>query len=498
MTLELGGTPKCKSLMARAMGIICIATAFVGCSPQQQMHVNNADLVIENVTVIDALEGERAGMDVILIAEKIHSIKPHQSNLDYVDAAIIDGTDRYLIPGLWDAHVHLTYTEGLDHEVFFPLAIAHGVTSLRDTGGHLDKLAPAQAAAAADPLSPDLYISGPLVDGPLRVYAGQTPFNPDISVGVASPLEAERMVDELAEAGVHFIKAYEMLSEPTFRALVARAKERGLPVAAHAPLSMTASDAALSGADDLQHLRNLELSCPPNADDLRAARRRMLAENDAPDPAALRSNIHRAQRAAAIASLEPEPCEDLISILTETRTIQTPTLMITRFLTHGAYANAEYRKTFDLVPSEIGNGWKARSMSFIKPSTDEDVLAHDAFMQSILPRLADAGVPIMAGTDAPIGFLTPGASLHYELYLLVEAGLTPLQALKAATMTPAMFFGLENDMGAVQQGMIADLVLLNENPLMDIRNVAAIELVVKNGRTIGREQLDELLTANAG
>ena len=372
------------------------------CSARKQEQSPVADLVIKNVTIIDAIEGERSGMDVTLVADRIHKISPTNTISPPIDAVTIDGSGKYLIPGLWDAHVHLTFTEGLGHDVFFPLAIAHGVTSLRDTGGHLDKLAPARTAAAADPLSPDLYISGPLVDGPLRVYAGQTPFHPDISVGVASPDGAERMVDDLADAGVDFIKAYEMLPEPTFRALVTRAKERGLPVAAHAPLSMTASDAALLGANDLQHMRNLELSCPGDADDLRSARREMLEENDAPHPAALRSNIHKAQRAAAIASLDPESCDELIEILAETAAIQTPTLMISRFRTHGAYGNAAYRETFDLLPKTIAEGWKAQSLGFAEPSTDPDILAHDVWRQAMLPRLYAAGVPIMAGMPCEI------------------------------------------------------------------------------------------------
>ena len=477
------------------LSVLLLALALGACGTHESPQSLRVDTIIENVTVIDAAEGVRANMDVALHDGKIARVSAHGAHTLPDTVTRIEATGKYLIPGLWDAHVHLTYTEGLDHTTFFPLAIAHGVTSLRDTGGHLDKLAPARAAAKTDPLAPDLYISGPLIDGALRVYAGQSPFNPDISVGAATAADAERIVDELAAAGVDFVKAYEMLSEDAFKALAARADSHGLPVAAHVPLSMTAGDAARAGADDMQHLRNLEFSCASDIATLLAERLDMLAENDADHPGLLRQNIHAAQRPVTIADLQPEACNEIIATLAEHKVFQTPTLTVSRFATHGMYSDETYTASFDYVPEEVGNGWKERHLRYADPSTDEIILQFDDWFQSMLPRLAEAGVPILAGTDAPIVFLTPGASLHQELFLLVEAGLTPLQALEAATSAPATFFGIENETGSIRAGLTADLVLLTADPLEDIRNIAKIEMVIKDGELITRRTLDALLLA---
>lgn len=448
---------------------------------------------IENVTLIDGLHAPQSDMTIIIIDDKIHSVsKAPIGALKAETITKIDGAGKYLIPGLWDAHIHLTYTDGLDHTTFFPLSIAHGVTSLRDIGGHLDKLADARVLSAADDKQPNLYVSGPLIDGPEPVYAGQSAFNPNLAVGVGSIEEAEAQVDKLAAQGVDFLKAYEMLSPESFKAVITRAKTHGLKVAAHPPLSMTALEAAEAGASDFQHLRNLELACARNAGELQSERIKMLAANETADASKLRSAIHKAQRAKALANQSDENCDELIKTLAQNNVFQTPTFTINRFLTKPVFGNASFRETFKLVPPSIGKGWEVRSSRLLHNQADDAAKAFDDWAMSMIPRLNQAGVPIMAGTDAPIGFLTPGASLHEELVFLVEAGLSPQQALKAATYTPATFFGLEKTTGTIANGMTADLVLLNANPLDDIRNVAKIETVIKHGYIIDRAELDRL------
>jgi len=477
---------------AKSIIALSLILMLVACAPKLE---NNSPItVIENATLIDAQNGLRKNMDVILQGDTIESVG--QNLTDEIEASIvtlIDGTGKFLIPGLWDAHVHLTYTPGLDHETFFPLSIAHGVTSLRDTGGHLNLLAPAQAAAKADDTSPDLYISGPLIDGTLRVYDGQRPSNPDISIGAATPEDGIKIVDQLVDAGVDFIKAYEMLDSETFGAITERAKFHGLPVSAHSPLSMTAQEASNSGVGDMQHLRNLEMSCAENIDGLKLERQTMIAQNSADHPSVLRRSIHSSQRLSSVQSEDPETCNTLISILAKNNTIQTPTLTITRFLTKPVFSDLEYRKSFDLVPTKIAEGWKKRSAPFMEMNPDKNAILYDAWVMGMIKRLLEAGVPIMAGTDAPIGFLTPGASLHEELFMLVDAGLSPLDAIEAATVTPARFFGLENQMGNISPGMKADLVLLNANPLDDIRNISSVDSVIKNGHLLDRKKLNVLL-----
>lgn len=458
---------------------------------------NNAEkkaTAILNVAAIDAVNGVRESIGVLILdgggIAMVGNIEAGDfGGIKRDNLTIIDGSGKYLIPGLWDAHVHLSYTPGLDHETFFPLSIAHGVTSLRDTGGHLSLLAPARAAARLDPCSPDLYVSGPLLDGENRVYDGHSKSFPDLSVGLATPQQAREKVDELAAAGVDFVKAYEMLKPDVFAAIIDQASKHNLPIAAHTPLSMTASQAAMTGASDMQHLRNLELSCTSDTSGLLGKRQELLKSNQAPTAGALRSDIHKQQRASAIADQNDVACNELINTLHENNVYQTPTLTIARFMTRRLYAEQYWQDTFKLVPPAIGEGWLARATKLSESQPDQAAMAFDAWVISMVSRLQSSNVPIMAGTDAPIGYLTPGASLHQELMLLVDAGLTPMQALQAATLTPAEFFGLANQQGSIDAGMKADLVLLNANPLEDIRNTQSIEAVIKNGHYLNQKEL---------
>ena len=418
---------------------------------------------------------------------------PHQRR-SCARGRVIDGTGKYIIPGLWDAHVHLAYDPDIDHTVFYPLALAHGVTYLRDTGGRLEKLATARAIASGKALAPDLYVSGPLVDGPKRVYAGQSAGFPDLSIGIDTPEQAVQEVDFLASQGVHFIKAYEMLTPDVFRAVIKRANHHGLPVTGHSPLSMTALQAIEAGIADMQHLRNLEMDCVANPGKYLRERKAIMAADKAEFGGKLRSSLHRLQRGPAVEQKNDGTCAALIARMKEKGVSQTPTLTISRFLSRRLFAEKRWQDTFALMPKSVASSWTERAQRISSGAPTKRDIAYDQWLMTMVGDLNAAGVPILAGTDAPIGFLTPGASLHEELAMLVEAGLAPLDAIRAATVAPAVFLGLEDEQGTIALGMKADLVLLNANPLSDIRNSLAINGVVKDGQFLDRTMLDRLET----
>lgn len=457
---------------------------------------SNSLIVIKNIAAIDARHGLRTGVDVVLRAGKIHAVGENIAAIlrksDFENFNLIDGTNKFLIPGLWDAHVHLTYDARIDHRTFFPLALAYGVTSLRDIGGQLNLLAEARRTAIQEPLTPDLYVSGPLIDGQRNVYDGHSPAYPELSVRAASAVDAMRQVDRLAAAKVDFIKAYEMLSPDVLAAVVAQADKHGLKVSAHSPLLMGARKVATSGVDDLQHLRNLELDCVSHPDMLLSKRRNLFAESTDIHGSQLRSLIHRMQRPKAVNNQDKTQCDKLIALLTENMVYQTPTLVVTTFSGYRLFARHGWRQNYALMPESVAIEWtqKATSLSSAQPA--QTSLDYYAWALSMTGMLQRAGVPIMSGSDAPIGFLTPGASLHEELVLLVRAGLSPIEALAAATVTPARFFGLQDKMGLIAPGMKADLVVLRGNPLDHIENTSSVDAVFKNGIYLDRAKLDEL------
>jgi imidazolonepropionase-like amidohydrolase len=436
---------------------------------------------IENVTVIDAVSGARASQTVVIRGDEIVAVTDAGSVPDV--ERVIDGSGRFLIPGLWDMHVHLTYDDALT-AAMPGLFLQWGVTSVRDTGGLLDELLPVvQAMRTGGAIAPRVFFAGPLLDGERVVYDGNG--RPEIGIANATVEAASANVAVLAEAGVDFVKIYELVAPEVFEAVVAAAEERGLPVAAHVPLSMRARFVA-PRVNSMEHLRNVELDCAAGALQLLSIRRDVLADDSEEAGATLRAGMHALQRLPAIAAYDAVECDQVLATMTST--IQVPTLRLNAFPLRPPFARDDWFSALDAAPSGLAATWRAAGEAWrADPPAQDTTFA--AWSLRLVGWMHERGVPIGAGTDTPINYSLPGYALHSELEMLVRAGLPPLEAIRAATIRPAEFFGLEARMGTIAPGMRADLVLLTADPLADISNTRRIEAVVTRGRLLMGDSL---------
>lgn len=434
-------------------------------------------IAFENVTVVDAVGGARENQRVVVEGDRIVSVAAMAE--PYTPAAeIIDGNGRVLIPGLWDMHVHFLYDDALT-DVMPSLFLRHGITSVRDTGGDLARMvALRERLESSESPAPRLYFSGPLLDGQFVVYDGGDPGRPTLGTSVPNVEAARQQVRDLEAAGADFIKIYELVDPEVFEALAAEARSLDLPIASHVPLMMTA-DAAGPLTDSMEHLRNIELACATNWQEMLDERQSRIREFVEGRGFELRSALHSLQRLPAVAAYDEARCDAVLNALRDT--IQVPTLRLNASRMVRRFDQPDWAPALAMLPDEVQQRWQAQvdQQSEGGPPADNTFAEWSLFLTG---RLKAQGVPIGAGTDTPIGLGIPGYSLHTELELLVESGLTPLEALHAATVQPARFFGLEGETGQVEVGMWADLVLLDGNPLEDIRNTRRIEGVMSRGR----------------
>lgn len=456
------------------MKVLSLVLALISLSACTKTPV--ADLRITNVGVIDAADGLRELTTVVVNDGVITYVGP----IDNAPVATIeiDGRDRFLIPGLWDMHVHLTYDDRFT-ETMPETFVRYGITSVRDTGGLLDKLKPVIAEMRAPgAIAPRVKFSGPLLDGGIVVYDGQSV--PEIGVSNQDAESARAQVAALAAEGVDFLKIYEMVSPDVFRAIVDAAEVHQLPIAAHVPLSMRAREAGPS-VDSLEHLRNIELDCAEDAADLATERQSMLGNPDNLPGIQLRSNIHSAQRDRAMAAFDASQCNSVIEQLSAT--IQVPTLRLNAINHFLPFNRDDWSDALATLPDDVREAWR-EPPKYLVENVDQSFVRSGTFSLSMVEALSKAGVPIGAGTDTPIFYAVPGYSLHNELEILVAAGLSTQQALASATTVPASFFGIEQQIGRIQHGMLADLVLLRDNPLEDIRATKTIEHVILRGALV--------------
>ena len=446
-----------------------------------QLFSLEAGIVIENITLIDAKNGIRKGQTVSIENGVIQSIG--SAKLDMGNSKIIDGEGKYLIPGLWDAHVHLTFIPEIDHETHFKLYLKNGVTSIRDTGAILSKLQPSLNFIEENPnTTPRLFYAGPLIDGADRVYKGMEPGFPNLSIGIDETTNIPEVVDGLLKEGVTFLKSYEMLTRETYLELLKVASQNGLRVTGHVPLSIDLEEAIEAGLGGMQHVRNMDLACAKDADNLLDDRQVSLENEASIAGSALRTHIHSSQRYYAIDNTDDERCLRIIMKLSEYGVFQTPTLTINTFDSRRFYADPKWRETYQELPEAAEKDWMQGSLKLADIDVTENAKKFDAWSLSLVNKMHQEGVKIIAGTDTPIGYLTPGYSLHKELELLSEAGLSNMDVLRSATITPAEFFGMESQMGTIEVGKLADLVILDKNPLTSISNTQSIHRVIVKGR----------------
>jgi len=446
-----------------------------------QLFSVEAGIVIENITLIDAKNGTRTNQTVSIENGVIQSIGSAKLAMD--NSQIIDGEGKYLIPGLWDAHVHLTFIPEIDHETHFKLYLKNGVTSIRDTGAILSKLQPSLNFIEENPnTTPRLFYAGPLIDGADRVYKGMEPGFPNLSIGIDETTNIPEVVDGLLKEGVTFLKSYEMLTRETYLELLKVAGQNGLRVTGHVPLSIDLEEAIEAGLGGMQHVRNMDLACAKDADNLLNDRQVSLENEASIAGSALRTHIHSSQRYYAIDNTDDERCLRIIMKLSEYGVFQTPTLTINTFDSRRFYADPKWRETYQELPEAAEKDWMQGSLNLADIDVTENAKKFDAWSLSLVNKMHQEGVKIIAGTDTPIGYLTPGYSLHKELELLSEAGLSNMDVLRSATITPAEFFGMESQMGTIEVGKLADLVILDKNPLTSISNTQSIHRVIVKGQ----------------
>lgn len=451
-----------------------LITVVIGCATVTLPPVQG--IAIEHVTLIDGVNPPRRDQRVIIQGDRIVSITPMSARVPSA-TEVIDATGKYLIPGLWDMHVHFLYEEALTLEMA-DLFLRYGITSVRDTGGDLALItALRRGLQMREVPAPRVFLSGPLLDGRFVVYDGSDPGQPPLGTGVPDIETARQTVQSLKAAGADFIKIYELVDPAVFDALVSEANLLGLPIAAHVPLMMTA-DRAGPAVDSMEHLRNIELACAADWQRLLTERQAQINGFAEGRGFELRRDLHAAQRLPAIATYDETRCNSVLDTLTDT--VQVPTLRLNTVAVVRPFEADDWPAALAGLPPDTRQDWQARAEQMSLAATDVDPAFSD-WSLFLISRLKARGVPIAAGTDTPIGLGIPGYSLHEELELLVRAGLTAREALYAATVEPARFFGRHNEMGRIEPGMLADLVLLDADPLADIRNTRAIDRVMAAG-----------------
>jgi imidazolonepropionase-like amidohydrolase len=451
---------------------LCLALAAALGSTQAR--ASSSTLAITHVRVIDATgTPPQSDMTVIIRDQRIVKLGTSDATQVPADARIVDAHGKFLIPGLWDMHVHEVFGDWLprNEKVVPPLFVANGITGVRDMGGDLDVLKEWRAQIAAGRLlGPRMYIAGPMLDGPVPRFPSSAP--------VANASDARRVVDDLKARGVDFIKIQSLIPRDGYFAAAEEAKKVGLTFVGHVPDAVRASEASNAGQKSIEHFTGIFEGCSTIEDQL----------------------INKGPRGPGsnVSTYDPARAKALIALMARNRTWQVPTLVWER----GQWLVDDIDKSHDPLTKYAPAAWKDRTWPMfvhdIMKYMDTDPLpVRKRFFQMELDMtlaMFRAGVPFMAGTDTAAGVhVFPGFSLHQELALFVQAGLTPMQALQTATRNPAEFMGRLDDLGTVAQGKLADLVLLDANPLDNIANTRRIRAVVLAGRYFDRTDLDRML-----
>jgi hypothetical protein len=411
-------------------------------------------------------------MTVVITGDRISAIGNSASTPMPAGAKVVDATGKFLIPGLWDMHVHWYTRDTLS------LFTANGVTGVRQMFGNSDLLRWRDEIAKGSLLGPRMVVASPIIDGPEPVWPN--------SISVRNEEEGRKAVRRVKQWGADFVKVYGLLPRDAYFGIADEAKQQGLPFAGHVPYSVSPAEASEAGQKSIEHLTGILIGCSAKETELRDEL--VKAKSPAERP--------RVQM-TALETYDEKKAASLFARFVKNHTWQCPTLTVLRSNAYIGDENFRRDGRLKYIPRRLQQRWSVR---LADRNEDNNAGAKKIFHKDleIVGAMRKAGVSILAGTDTGNPFCFPGFSLHEELALLVIAGLTPLEALRSATLNPAEFFGLDKTLGTIDVGKIADLVLLDASPLQDIRNTQRINTVISNGRLLDRKALDKMLADAQG
>jgi imidazolonepropionase-like amidohydrolase len=436
---------------------------------------NSQYLYIHDVTVVDVTGGPvqphrsvivRGNRIIGVVANEVVDKAPDKSG------PVIDGRGKFLIPGLWDMHVHMVFGDWFPRakEITLPLFIANGITGVRDMGGELEVLERWRQETVTDAMiGPRIVMAGPMLDGPKPRFPS--------SIAIKTPEDGRRAVDDLAARGVDFIKLQSLIPRDAVFAIAAEAKNKNIPFVGHVPDAVRASEASNAGQKSFEHLIGIFEGSSPLEDEFIKGSK---------------------TEGKFLSTYDPERAATLFALLAKNHTWQCPTLVWER----GGNLIEERDLAHDTRAKYVPAYWKDVTWKRFTDQVEhefntDDLATRKRFVEKeleVVNVMHRAGVPFLAGTDTASGvYIFPGFSLHEELQRFVAAGFTPLEALQTATLNPAKFLGLEDQLGTIERGKLADLLLLDANPLDDIGNTQKIAGVVANGRYFSRADLDKML-----
>jgi len=418
----------------------------------------NHDCLITNVNIVDVKTGEILKNKTIAIDNNRITAIYDNEIVGSTATIVIDGKGKYLIPGLWDVHAHYKWS----HVDLDPLLIANGITGVREMWGNMPAFVEIPKRSQQEGLlSPDVYLSGDLLDG-------NPPCFPVGSLIVTTPNEAVAAVKSQIDKKVDFIKVYSMLSEECFLAIAKEAKKRNIPFAGHIPNRVSIYTAIESGMASSEHLYGFLNAC---------------------------SSIDTSNE-ALVSSFSEKRFDSLCSVLAKSSMWLCPTLVVNRASSYLNDSIFTHDNRMSYLPGYVLEIWNQKMSPYTKSQIENfanSTRVKYLFELNLIGKMNEKKVKFIAGTDFPNPYVFPGFSLHDELSLMVKGGMPTLDALRTATINPAIFMHKEDDFGSVEVGKIASLILLNKNPLENIENTQTIETVILRGKVYNRKTLDLML-----
>ena len=462
--------------MKKQFLIFILLLVVFSCKNEEQ---TSYDLIIENGNVIEIVSGDINKQTIFINDGRIVKLASSDDENAYASEIILDGTDKYILPGFWDNHVHFRGGDSLiqANKDFLKLFIMNGITTVRDAGGDLtlSVMDWKQEIEDNELVGPTIFSSGPKIDGKNATWEGSLVVEKEEDIAVA--------LDSLEALNVDFVKLYDSrISGELYLKTIQEATKRGMITSGHMPFTVELDETLGAGIGAIEHLYYVLKGC--------SSEEKQITE-------AIKNGEYGfwASMEKLIATYQDSTAQNTFDSLKEHNTYVVPTLHIGNVLSYLDEVNHEDDTYLKLMPSGIIETYQGRIRSSLNSSEEarQNRKELNTFFKSLAKSLSDANVKLLAGSDSGAfnSYTYPGISLHKELETMVATGISNLKALQNSAYNGAHFLKKESDYGSVEVGKISDLVLLNSNPLENIKNTRDINFVIK-----GNEVFNPKIMAN--